>query len=60
MYQQGTAKEMKKWAYEIHSSFLVPGAVSIVLRCPYFSRINKNMKATSNNPFMIHNLLINV
>ncbi|XP_055942857.1 uncharacterized protein LOC129972634 isoform X1 [Argiope bruennichi] len=26
MYEQGTGKEMKKWAYEIHSSFLVPGA----------------------------------
>ncbi|GFU54515.1 rho guanine nucleotide exchange factor 12 [Nephila pilipes] len=26
MYEQGTGKDMKKWAYEIHSSFLVPGA----------------------------------
>ncbi|XP_022252947.1 uncharacterized protein LOC106468289 isoform X2 [Limulus polyphemus] len=26
IYQEGTVKEMKKWAYEIHSSFLVPGA----------------------------------
>ncbi|KAJ9582239.1 hypothetical protein L9F63_003368, partial [Diploptera punctata] len=26
LYKEGTAKEMKKWAYEIHSSFLVPGA----------------------------------
>ena len=37
MYQQGTAKEMKKWAYEIHSSFLVPGAVSI---SPIISSLN--------------------
>jgi len=28
LYKEGNAKEMKKWAYEIHSSFLVPGAVS--------------------------------
>lgn len=28
LYKEGSAKEMKKWAYEIHSSFLVPGAVS--------------------------------
>lgn len=26
LYKLGNAKEMKKWAYEIHSSFLVPGA----------------------------------
>ncbi|KAG8266959.1 Rho guanyl-nucleotide exchange factor activity protein [Homalodisca vitripennis] len=26
LYKVGNAKEMKKWAYEIHSSFLVPGA----------------------------------
>uniref|UniRef100_T1J9G7 Rho guanine nucleotide exchange factor 12 n=1 Tax=Strigamia maritima TaxID=126957 RepID=T1J9G7_STRMM len=26
LYKEGTAKEMKKWAYEIHSTFLVPGA----------------------------------
>ncbi|XP_014478297.1 PREDICTED: rho guanine nucleotide exchange factor 12 isoform X2 [Dinoponera quadriceps] len=26
LYKEGNAKEMKKWAYEIHSSFLVPGA----------------------------------
>ncbi|XP_042905451.1 rho guanine nucleotide exchange factor 11 isoform X2 [Parasteatoda tepidariorum] len=26
LYEQGTGKDMKKWAYEIHSSFLVPGA----------------------------------
>lgn len=26
MFEQGTGKDMKKWAYEIHSSFLVPGA----------------------------------
>ncbi|XP_014236833.1 rho guanine nucleotide exchange factor 11 isoform X1 [Trichogramma pretiosum] len=25
-YKEGNAKEMRKWAYEIHSSFLVPGA----------------------------------
>ncbi|XP_049947782.1 rho guanine nucleotide exchange factor 12 [Schistocerca serialis cubense] len=26
IYKEGNAKEMKKWAYEIHSSFLVPNA----------------------------------
>ncbi|XP_066992612.2 rho guanine nucleotide exchange factor 12 isoform X3 [Anabrus simplex] len=26
LYKEGSAKEMRKWAYEIHSSFLVPGA----------------------------------
>ncbi|PRD31172.1 UNVERIFIED_CONTAM: Rho guanine nucleotide exchange factor 11 [Trichonephila clavipes] len=26
MFEHGTGKDMKKWAYEIHSSFLVPGA----------------------------------
>ncbi|XP_066599508.1 rho guanine nucleotide exchange factor 12-like isoform X2 [Prorops nasuta] len=26
LYRDGNAKEMRKWAYEIHSSFLVPGA----------------------------------
>ncbi|XP_050528343.1 rho guanine nucleotide exchange factor 11-like isoform X2 [Daktulosphaira vitifoliae] len=26
LYKEGNAKEMKKWAYEIHSSFLVPCA----------------------------------
>ncbi|XP_076301596.1 rho guanine nucleotide exchange factor 2 isoform X2 [Lasioglossum baleicum] len=26
LYKAGNAKEMRKWAYEIHSSFLVPGA----------------------------------
>ncbi len=25
-YKMGTLKEMQKWAYEIHSSFLVPGS----------------------------------
>ncbi|CAB4064748.1 ARHGEF12 [Lepeophtheirus salmonis] len=25
-YKQGSLKEMQRWAYEIHSSFLVPGA----------------------------------
>ena len=29
LYKEGGIKEMKKWAYEIHSSFLLPGAVSI-------------------------------
>lgn len=29
LYREGNAKEMKKWAYEIHSTFLVPGAVNI-------------------------------
>lgn len=28
LYKEGNAKDMKKWAYEIHSSFLVPGSVS--------------------------------
>lgn len=28
LYKEGNAKEMRKWAYEIHSSFLVPYAVS--------------------------------
>lgn len=27
LYKEGTAKDMKKWAYEIHSTFLVPNAV---------------------------------
>ncbi|XP_059480825.1 rho guanine nucleotide exchange factor 12 isoform X2 [Neocloeon triangulifer] len=26
LYKEGNAKEMKKWAYEIHSTFLVPDA----------------------------------
>ena len=26
LYKEGNAKEMRKWAYEIHSIFLVPGA----------------------------------
>ncbi|XP_045464460.1 rho guanine nucleotide exchange factor 11 isoform X2 [Harmonia axyridis] len=26
LYKEGNAKEMKKWAFEIHSTFLVPGA----------------------------------
>lgn len=26
LYKEGNAKDMKKWAYEIHSSFLVPGS----------------------------------
>lgn len=26
IYRDGTAKDMRKWAYEIHSTFLVPGA----------------------------------
>lgn len=30
LYKEGNAKEMRKWAFEIHSCFLVPGAVS----CP--------------------------
>lgn len=28
LYKEGNAKEMRKWAFEIHSCFLVPGAVS--------------------------------
>lgn len=27
LYKEGNVKEMKKWAYEIHSTFLVPDAV---------------------------------
>ena len=30
LYKEGTAKDMKKWAYEIHSTFLVPNAVNKV------------------------------
>ncbi|XP_046445839.1 uncharacterized protein LOC124195459 isoform X9 [Daphnia pulex] len=26
LYKEGTAKDMKKWAYEIHSTYLVPNA----------------------------------
>ncbi|XP_037917502.1 uncharacterized protein LOC119655610 isoform X4 [Hermetia illucens] len=26
LYKEGTAKDMRKWAYEIHSTFLVPSA----------------------------------
>ena len=26
LYKDGVVKEMKKWAYEIHSCFLLPGA----------------------------------
>ncbi|XP_071449532.1 rho guanine nucleotide exchange factor 11 isoform X2 [Hetaerina americana] len=26
LYKEGNAKEMRKWAYEVHSIFLVPGA----------------------------------
>lgn len=32
LYKQGNAKEMRKWAFEIHSCFLVPGAVSTLIR----------------------------
>lgn len=28
IYKEGTVKDMRKWAYEIHSTFLVPRAVS--------------------------------
>lgn len=31
LYKEGNAKEMRKWAFEIHSCFLVPGAVSVCL-----------------------------
>ena len=44
LYKEGNVKEMKKWAYEIHSTFLVPDAVSKSMRkiamptkCPIFS-----------------------
>ena len=26
IYKEGVLKEMQKWAYEVHSTFLVPGA----------------------------------
>lgn len=29
LYKEGNVKDMRKWAYEIHSTFLVPRAVSI-------------------------------
>lgn len=29
LYEEGNLKEMRKWAYEIHSTFLIPNAVSI-------------------------------
>lgn len=32
LYKDGNAKEMRKWAYEIHSTFLVPTAVSVMSR----------------------------
>ena len=28
LYKKGNVKDMRKWAYEIHSTFLVPTAVS--------------------------------
>lgn len=28
LYKEGSGKDMRKWAYEIHSTFLVPTAVS--------------------------------
>lgn len=32
LYKDGNVKDMRKWAYEIHSTFLVPTAVSITLK----------------------------
>jgi len=32
-YPQGSIKELRRWAYEIYSTFLVPTAVSIPLHC---------------------------
>ena len=29
LYKEGNAKDMRRWAYEIHSTFLVPDAVSM-------------------------------
>lgn len=29
LYKEGSVKDMRKWAYEIHSTFLVPRAVSL-------------------------------
>ena len=29
LYKEGSVKDMRKWAYEIHSTFLVPRAVTI-------------------------------
>lgn len=29
LYKKGNVKDMRKWAYEIHSTFLVPTAVSL-------------------------------
>ena len=31
LYKEGVGKDMKRWAYEITSSFLLPGAVSMLL-----------------------------
>lgn len=38
IYKEGTVKDMRKWAYEIHSTFLVPRAVSIFMI--FFFKIN--------------------
>lgn len=38
LYKEGNGKEMRKWAYEIHSSFLVPGAVSKISNYTLFLR----------------------
>lgn len=31
LYKEGSVKDMRKWSYEIHSTFLVPRAVSIFI-----------------------------
>jgi Rho guanine nucleotide exchange factor 12 len=38
-YKLGALKEMQKWAYEIHSSFVVPGAP---LRIPNVEQVVVN------------------
>jgi len=30
--EEGTLKEMKRWGYEIHSTFTAPGSVSFINR----------------------------
>ncbi len=39
LYKEGTAKDMKKWAYEIHSTYLVPNAVTFTGSCWATTRI---------------------
>lgn len=37
IYRDGNLKDMRRWAYEIHSTFLVPGAVSLTIILHFFS-----------------------